>query len=56
MLEIIMFVGALVVGNVIGALVVYGIMMKCFMNKKTIKNYTKLMMEISEEIVEEMNQ
>ena len=52
MLEIIVFAVALVVAQVTAGI----IMMKLMLNKGFLKKYSKLVMEISNEIVEEMDE
>lgn len=54
MLEIIVFAVTLVFAQLLGGLIVMGISMKWFMSKKFIKKYTKMALEVGEEIQDEM--
>ena len=53
MLDIIVFVAALVVAQVLSTLIVMGITMKLCWSKRFIKMYTKKTMEIVEAMTEE---
>ena len=54
MLEMIVFALTLVIAQAVGGYIMVKIMMKQFMTKEFIKNYSKLGIEVAKEIQEEM--
>ena len=54
MLELVVFAAVFVVFQMIGGYVMTKVMMKQFMNKEIIKNYTKMTFEIAKELEDEM--
>lgn len=55
MMEMIAFAITFVVAQTVAGLIVMGIAMKFFMSKKTLKKYSKMVIELSNEIVEELD-
>ena len=55
MLEMIVFALTLVGSYVVASLIMAYVMMKWFMRKDFIKRYTKMMVEVTEEIAEELD-
>jgi hypothetical protein len=54
MMDIIVFVLALMTANMLSCLIMYYVMMKLVMNKRFIKKYTKMMVQVAEEVQNEM--
>lgn len=54
MLEMIVFAVTLVVAQFVGGYLMYKFMMKQLMNKEYIKKTSKMMLEVSKELAEEM--
>ena len=54
MLNAVICMLVLVVGIVVSNLIATYVLMKLFMNKKTLKNYTKVCVEVANELAEEM--
>ena len=54
MLEMIVFALTLVIAQAVGGYIMVKIMMKQFMTKEFIKNYSKIGIEVAKEIQEEM--
>lgn len=56
MLEVIVFAITLVVAQLVGGFIMYEIMMARFMNVKYLKKMSKKIIEVSNELVEEMEE
>lgn len=54
MLEMIVFAVTLVIAQAVGGYIMVKIMMKQFMTKEFIKNYSKMGLEVAQEIQSEM--
>lgn len=56
MLEVIVFAITLVVAQLVGGFIMYEIMMARFMNVKYLKKMSKKIIDVSNELVEEMEE